>query len=217
MIKEFEEDIGSHVRILKNMSELVCDTRAAGTYIEAAISSLAVDDDQLKMNVAGRIRDQVIRTISIPWPPYIHELEREENLNELLLKLVIWLKHPKIFTVDDSPSVRSIASILTSYIAGKRTVFETNLSVTLHGMTKTKEIIDTLHKVDLGISYNDIQMLRDFLVVNDLKCSSNCSFGLAEGKPAIAIVDNDDFKSDTLTGAGQSRRMSCLCSQNHLI
>ena len=40
-------------------------------------------------------------------------------------------------------------------------------------------------------------------MVTHLKRSVNCSFELAEGKLAVAIVDNDDFKSDTLTGAGQ--------------
>jgi len=30
----------------------------------------------------------------------------------------------------------------------------------------------------------------------------DCPFELAEGEPAIAIVDNDNFKMDTLTGAG---------------
>ena len=32
--------------------------------------------------------------------------------------------------------------------------------------------------------------------------SLDCLNKLADGKPTIAIVDNDDFKMDTLTGAG---------------
>jgi len=213
LVNEFGEDIGFHERIQKNVSELVYDTTAAGTYIEAAISSLGVSNDQLVMNVAARLKEQVIRTNTIPWLPYIHELEREEDLSELLLKLLTWLKHPNKSAIDDSPSVRSIASILTSYITGKRTAFEINLSVLLHGLTKSREIVDIMHKDGLGISYNDVLMLRDFWVVNDLKCSSDCPFELAEGKPAIAIVDNDDFKSDTLTGAGQSHRTNVMFVQ----
>ena len=41
----------------------------------------------------------------------------------------------------------------------------------------------------------------------------NCPFELAEGKPAIAIVDNDDFKSDTLTGADQPHRTNVMFVQ----
>ena len=83
----------------------------------------------------------------------------------------------------------------------------------MHGMTKSREVIDIMHKDGLGISYNDVLMLRDLWVVNDLKRSSDCPFELAEGKPAIAIVDNDDFKSDTLTGAGQSHRTNVMYVQ----
>ena len=45
-------------------------------------------------------------------------------------------------------------------------------------------------------------------MVNDLKSSLDCPSELAVSKPAIAtaIVDKYDFKSDTLTGAGQSHR-----------
>ena len=61
-----------------------------------------------------------------------------------------------------------------------------------------------MHKGGLGISYNVVLMLQDFLVVNDLKRSSDCPIELTEGKAAITIVDNDDVKSDTLAGAGQA-------------
>ena len=213
LIKEFGEEVGFHERIQKNVSEIVYDSRAAGTYIEAALLSLGVSDDQLVRNVATRLREQVIKTSTVPWPPYIQELEEDENLIELLLKLITWLKHSNSCTADATPSVRAIASILTSYVTGKRTTFETNLSVLLHGMTESREIIDILHKDGLGIRYNDVLMLRDFWVVNDLKHSTDCPFELAEGKPAICIVDNDDFKSDTLTGADQAHRTNVMFVQ----
>lgn len=213
LMKEFEEDIGFHQRSQKNASELVFDKTAAGTYVEAALSSFGISDDQLVKNVAVRLREQVKATNTIPWPPYVPELEKEEDLNELLLKLITWLKHPHKSAVDDNPSVRSIASILTSYITGKRTSFEVSISVLLHGLTKSREIIDLLHKDGLGISYNDVLMLRDFWVFNDITCSPDCPSEVAFGKPAIAIVDNDDFKSDTLTGAGQAHRTNVMFVQ----
>ena len=70
-----------------------------------------------------------------------------------------------------------------------------------------------MHKEGLGISYNDVLLLRDFWVVNDIKHSSDCPFELASDIPAIAVVDNDDFKSDTLTGAGQSHRTNVMFVQ----
>ena len=95
-----------------DVSELVYDTSAAGSYLEAVVSSLGISNDQLVMNVAERLREQIFKTNTIPWPPYIHELEREEDLCELLLKLTTCLKHPNRSTVDDDSSVR-FASVLT--------------------------------------------------------------------------------------------------------
>jgi len=212
-IREFGDDIGFHERIRKNISELIYDKTAAGTYVGAAISSLGISNDQLVMNVALRLKEQVMRTNTIPWLPHIPELERKEELSELLLKLITWLKHPDRSAVDESPPVRSIASIITSYITGKRTTFEINLSALLHGLTKSEEIVDLMHKDGLGISYNDVLMLRDFRVVNDLKFSLDCPIKLAVGKPAIAILDNDDFNSDTLTAACQSHRTNVVFVQ----
>ena len=176
LIKEFGEGIGFHERHQKNVSELVYDTTAGGTYIKAAISSLGVSNDQLAKTFAKRLKEEVIGTIIVPWPPYIHKLEREEDLSELLLKLVTWMKHPYMSTIDDCTTVCSIASILTSYITGKRTTFKTNISVMLHGLAKSREVVDIMHKDGLGISYSDVLMLRDFWVVNDLKHSLNCPF-----------------------------------------
>ena len=213
LMKEFEEDIGFHKRSPKKESEVIFDRTAAATYAEAALSSLGISDDQLVKNVAVRLREQVEATNTVPWPPHVSELEREEDLNELLLKLITWLKHPNTSEVNDNASVRSIGSILTSYITGMRTSFEVNLSVLLHGLTKSREIVDLLHKDGLGISYNDVLMLRDFWVFSDLKCSPNCPPELAFGKPAVAVVDNDDFNSDTLTGAGQAHRTNVMFVQ----
>ena len=45
----------------------------------------------------------------------------------------------------------------------------------------------------MSISYADVQLLYDFWALQEAECSDECPVELAEGKPAIAIVDNDDF------------------------
>ena len=213
LIKEFQGDIGFQERTQRNMSEIVYDTRAAGTYIEAALLSLGISDEQLLKNIASRMNEQIHQTHTIAWPPYIPDLEKHEETNELLSKLITWLKCPNKKDIDESPCVRALASMLTSYVTGKHTAFMTNISVTIHGMTKSREIADLLDKEGMGISYNDILMLRDFWALNDIERSPDCPFELADGKPAIAIVDNDDFKMDTLTGAGQAHRTNVMFVQ----
>ena len=57
LIKEFAEDIGFHEHSLKKVSELVYDKTSASSYVEAAISSLDISNDQLLKNVAMQLKD----------------------------------------------------------------------------------------------------------------------------------------------------------------
>ena len=70
LIKQYGQNIRFHEHTQKNVSELVYDTSAAGSYLEAVVSSLSISNDQLVMNVAERLREQIIKTNTIPWPPY---------------------------------------------------------------------------------------------------------------------------------------------------
>ena len=74
--------------------------------------------------------------------------------------------------------------------------------------------MDVSHKDSIGISYNDIMMLRDLWAYNDLRQSLNCPAELAEGEPAVCILDNDNFRMDTLTGAApQANRTNVMFIQ----
>ena len=79
-----------------------------------------------------------------------------------------------------------------------------NASITLHGMTRSKELVDSFHKLGMGISYSNVLVLRDAWTLHDLDRCSVCPDAIAEGQPSISIIDNDDFLSDTLTGGGTS-------------
>ena len=81
-----------------------------------------------------------------------NDLESLDESNVLLNKLLIWLKNP--FEKDIEINVSAISEILQGYITGKRTLFQTQLGITLHGLTRSKEIT-LLHKFGLTISYKD--------------------------------------------------------------
>ena len=127
-------------------------------------------------------------------------LEEGEELYELLVKLLTWLKQPNRKTVDHSPNTLSLASMVTYYVTGQRTSTAINMGVNVHGMTRSKDLVETLHKSGVCISYADTLLLYDHWALMDVQTSSTCPSEIADGKPAIVIVDNDDFKIDTLTG-----------------
>ena len=69
--KEFKDQPGFHNRLLKNQSTLVYDTKAGGSYVEAAINSWGISDEKLVTTAASRIKNKVSSSLKLPWPPSI--------------------------------------------------------------------------------------------------------------------------------------------------
>ncbi|KAK5899993.1 hypothetical protein CesoFtcFv8_009411 [Champsocephalus esox] len=200
LIDEYQETIGFKERNQMNMNQWVYGVGGGGDYIEAAISSLGISDEQLLQNLAQWLSKKIKDTTTVPWPPRIDHLEEGEEVCELLLKLLTWLKQPERKTADISPATLSLASMITYHITGQRTTTAINMGVNVHGMTRSKDLVETLHKSGVSISYADTLLLYDHWALMDLEASATCPQEIADSKPAIVIVDNDDFKIDTLTG-----------------
>ena len=215
LVREFKDIIGLHSRFQRNESEIVYDCSAGGSYIDAALSSIGISDEQLARNIAPRLSASIKEIATIPWPPCVDELEEDENL-EPLLQFLLWLKEPGRIAEDYSLEIIALASMITKYVTGPRTMTTCYLSVDVHGLTKNKELVHVLHKLGLGISYKDVLLVYDAWAVHDLQLSSSCPYELARGVPATDILDNDDFKTDTLTGtATQAHRTTVMYIQRN--
>ena len=94
----------------KNQSEVVYDTSGSSSYIEAVISLLGIDNDQLIQNVARMLREDIRKARLLPWPPQVRELEQEEDTS-LLIQLISSLRKPGKITSD--VKVLGLASMLT--------------------------------------------------------------------------------------------------------
>ena len=100
--KEFKNKIGLHDSFVKNISTIVYNASAGGSYIEAAINSWGVSDEQLINTVARRLKEKLTGDASIDWPPHVEELEQDERPNDLLRKLLTWLKNPAANDLSES-------------------------------------------------------------------------------------------------------------------
>ena len=209
---EFDEQIGFHNRYQKNESTLVFDCNKGGTFIEGAINSWGVTNEQLLNTVARRLKDKFSTDLEMPWPPSVEELEAEEEPDPLLTKFVIWLQNASEKTFETDPQILALTSLLKSYITGRRSTFKTKLSCTLHGLTKSREIVDLMKKFGIGISYQDVKDLYATWTNHEIKHGC-CPKELASNYLATAIMDNDDFKDDTLTGADTSHRTNVMFVQ----
>ena len=93
--REFKERIGFHSRPERNHSELVYDVSGGGSYVEAALSSIGISTEQLIHNVAERLREDIKQIKFVAWPPRVEELEEEEKLSPLVLRMLSALRGKK--------------------------------------------------------------------------------------------------------------------------
>ena len=206
-MREFGYGIDFHVPPRKNQSEVVYDTSGSSSYIEAVISLLGIDNDQLVQNVASMLRDEIRKARKLPWPPQVRELEQEEDASPLLVQLISSLRKSGQVTPDEG----SCTGLY--YATSSPTTTSVNLGMHLHGLSRSKELVDVFHRVGACISYASVLLLRDAWAVHDLQLCSDCPNKIAEDKPGIIIVDNDDFQNDTLTGGNTSHRTNVMYVQ----
>ena len=67
--------------------------------------------------------------------------------------------------------LRALASMITYYVTGRPTSTSINLGMHLHGLTRSKELVDIFHRVGVCIGYSSVLVLRDAWAVHDLQFS----------------------------------------------
>ena len=113
-----------------------------------------------------------------------------------------------------TPEIYAIGSLLQALVTGKRTAFQVLWSNLLYGLSRSKELVDLSKKFGFGVSYQDVRNLLASWAQQDIE-SDVCPQEITNEYPAVVIMDNDDFKSDTLTGASETNhRTNDLFIQN---
>ena len=102
------------------------------------------------------------------------------------------------------PQIKCISSLITSFIIGKRSRIQVQLTNLLYGLTRNREIVDATKQLGIGISYQDIKNLYTTWASLGMEKGCRSLPEITLNYPATAIVDNDDFKSDSLTGKFES-------------
>ena len=123
---EFGNRIGFHMRSQVNQSWIVFDVSKGGNFIEAALNSWGISDDDLLYNLAQRMRKKSKSSRNFKWPPKSSDLEYPAKIPEDIVKFLTWLRNPNLnanFSSDD-PKVLSIGDLLNGYISNERTHFQ---------------------------------------------------------------------------------------------
>ena len=69
--------------------------------------------------------------------------------------------------------------------------------------SRSRELIDHCKKFGFGISYQDIKNLLASWAKAEAE-NGSCPSEIAKKCPVVVVMDNDDFKTDTLTGASET-------------
>ena len=102
---------------------------------------MGISDESLIKGCAERLIEKVKEKSPLAWPPKISQLEESEELDPLLVEFVSCLKKPKITSPESDPCVLSLSSASTSFTTKRRTKTLINNTVTLHGITRSKELV----------------------------------------------------------------------------
>ena len=125
-----------------------------------------------------------------------------------------WLINPRKTNPDLTPEVYAIASLLQSLVTNKRTGFQVLMISIIYGLSRSRELVDLCKKFGFGISYQDIKNLLSFSAKAEAE-NGSCPSEIANKYPAVVVMDNDDFKTDTLAGASETNhRTNVMFVQN---
>ena len=211
--EEFKDQIIFHNRYQKNKSTLVFSRCGEGSFLESALNSWGFPIEDLLHNVARQVNEDAKGLPQIPWPPSIANLCAEVPEN-FLTKFVGWLINPGKTNPDLTPEVDAIASLLQSLVTNKRTGFQVLMTGIIYGLSRSRELVNFCKKFGFGISYQDIKHLLASWAKAEAE-NGSCPSEIANKYPVAVVMDNDNFKTDTLTGASETNhRTNVMFVQN---
>ena len=204
--EEFKYEIRFHNRYQKNESTLVFSRCGRGSFLESELSSWGWPIEDMLHNVAHQVNEDVKGLPQMPWPPSIANLCADAPENFLTI-FARWLIKPEKTNPDLTPEVYAIASLLQSLVTNKRTRFQVLMTSIIYGLSRSRELFELCKKFGIGVSYQDIKNLLASWAKAE---AENGSFPseIANKYPAEVVMDNDDFKTDTLIGASETNHQT---------
>ncbi|XP_063222022.1 uncharacterized protein LOC134530774 isoform X1 [Bacillus rossius redtenbacheri] len=226
----FGNNIGFQPRYRRNESSIVFFTKHGGAYVESALNSWGMNTSNLIQNVAKILHGKHRKVPGIPWPCQVEELKNDNTPNDIH-NLIALLADPYAKLEEDravveerlQSAVRFLSEGVMHLITRKRQPLQVSLSISVHNLTGSKELINVLKKLRIGISYDDV---LDELSALALQQHNNgelnntgsdiliCPQQIASGQPGTVVMDNDDFKEDGLTGSETSHYTNVIMAQS---
>ena len=124
---KFGTQIGFHERFHRNRSTIVYSAVEGGSFIECAINSWGIEDDQFINNFARFLKTKLKDQTTMTWPRFSIELENTSQPATELRKLLTWLRNPNESNFEEEcekPEIAMLGDLLLSFVTGKRTLYQ---------------------------------------------------------------------------------------------
>ena len=181
--------------------------------MESALNSWGLPIEDLLHNVARQVNEDAKGLPQMPWPPSIANLCAEAPEN-FLTKFVGWLINPGEANPDIPPEVYAIPFLLESLVTNKQTGFQALITSIIYELSRSRELVDLCKEFGFGICYQNIKNLLASWAKAEAE-NGSCPSEIANKYPAVVVMDNDDFKTDPLTGASETNhRTNVMFVQN---
>ena len=131
---------------------------------------------------------------------------------KILYNVIAWSLHPErtlnehgcvnTMSVNEANKIWALSSDWEMLLTKGKSAKAVSLSLSVHRLTGSKEVIKYLHHCGHGISYKDVQDLNTEWA-KSVKQSQHHKLlaGFKKGRPVHVSIDNSDGKQQTLTGA----------------
>ena len=214
LIHNFGGRIGFHSRVQRNQSDIVYSRNKGKTYFEAILNGSEVTDAELFHIAANRLRESLKKEARnrMVWPPTVNTLCTEQRTETVVSKFLRTLSNINEGSKNDS-KIMFLSECIESLVTKEKTRLETVFAITLHGITRNKELVKFSSDLGIGLSYNSLLGLNESWALDEFENNEVCPAEIAEYKPGTVIIDIDDFKDDDLTGGMTSHRTNMMFVQ----
>ena len=129
-----------------------------------------------------------------------------------MIKFLRNLTKTKLGSKNDA-DIYFLSECIHNLVTKDKSKLKTAFPLLLHGLTRSKELVNVASDLGIGIPYHNLLFLHECWALDKFERQLVCPEEIAEGKAGTIIIDNDDFKDDDLTGGATSHRTNMMFVQ----
>ena len=115
-----------------------------------------------------------------------------------MIKFLHNLTKTKLGSKNDA-EIYFLSECIHTLVTMDKSQLKTAFSLLLHGLTRSKELVNVASDLGIGILYHNVLYLYECWTLDEFERLPVCPAEIAEGKAGTVIIDNDDLKDDDLT------------------